>query len=71
MIEGAEIETDGTAEDADYKQLENGFISVCGAYATDKPARNDGRQIHPQSVAKWVLQMIQRDRVRDIWAELL
>jgi len=69
MIDGAYIDDENAREGCDMVQLPNGFLSVCGLWATNKHHGHDCHDVHPQAVAAWVCQMITRDRVRNVWTE--
>lgn len=71
IIEGAMIDEENATNGNDFAPLPNGLVTVSGYFATDKPHRHDHHDTHPQAVAKWLLQVISRDRVRDVWAEPL
>ena len=69
MIDGAMIDEENAQPGCDMVPLPNGFMTVCGDFAIDCGHLGATRDVHPQAVTKWVLQMITRDRVRNIWYE--
>ena len=66
MIDAAYFDGDNFDE---LTEIPGGVWSVCGDMATDARHTHTTHDAHPQAVAKWLLQMINRDRVRRIWVE--
>ena len=66
MVDAAYFDGDNLDE---MKEIPGGTWSVCGDMATDARHTHTTHDAHPQAVAKWLLQMIKRDRVRNIWVE--
>lgn len=71
IIEGAMIDEENAINGNDFAIIPNGLVTVSGTFATDKHHRHESHDTHLQAVAKWLFQVISRDRVRNVWAEPL
>ena len=65
MVDGAQC----TADTYDMERNPSGKWFVCGEAATDHPHRHACHLVGIGAVTTWAWQMIERGKVRDIWAE--